>query len=193
MKLGYMKMTVSHDTLIQNRVCKVPSRVVYSPDGTVETLQNKRIISVGDSVVYWVIGDTFYTLYDFTKKSGEVVTIPAETEFNPANGNMLYVKIDSVKTENVAGENMLVQYVSSQGMIAFSGRITEKFGHTHASFPHGNMEDDACVSFYPIRCFVSIGFYYNATNYACDSLIITSIADEPLNEQVCNIYPQSST
>jgi len=162
---------------------------VYHPNGEIENLADK-IIHVGDSIVSIFLYNKFSPLYDFTKKAGDTLWVKEMYYTGWTNDTVFAVVIDSVRTENVQGENLLVQYVRTALPLtgwSFGGRVIEKFGNTRSFFPYTDFEDDMNRTYYPIRCFITEGFYYNETHQECDLLVGMKNEYNALTDNI--IYP----
>ena len=196
---GFKEYKVKKDTIVDNKTAKLIEVRCFSYDGT-ETVEAPAIIFEENSKVYYWNDERFKLMYDFSLDVGD--TLDIETEYD----NCFYssaIVVDSIKTVNIEGEDLKVQYLSytafyeSEYSEKVSYKITEKIGiESQFIFRHYcGLSDN--FAYEGLRCYSDNNITYinkwwadHYTNIKCDSLIYdpTSEIIKEMKNEIC-VFP----
>jgi hypothetical protein len=131
---GYYKINYVGDTTINTIQCKIleNKHVRFNPSaGTFDTLILNHEYTYADSnKVYIYRFNNFYTLYDFSAHVGDTIITPGTNQYSSGCDSIGAVKVDSIGTMNINGENLRYVVVSPTPTShwGWNCRIVEKIG-----------------------------------------------------------------
>jgi hypothetical protein len=124
--------------------------------------------------VYNSYDSLFYKLYDFNLVPGDTFSL------NYSNWGPTVIRIDSVSTINILGQQRIIQYVSDstygQMPLDFYGPFIEGIGSANFLFPQIGVCDPHAGG---LRCYADpvIGLYQTGSTPSCDTSLLTAIAE----------------
>jgi len=137
--MGYMKLTVIGDTLIQGKSCKIIQKRNIGHNSQFNTNYNlidgyEYVYSDTDKVYYYRF-NKFFTLYDFGATPGTSWIIACENYLN--HDSLSKIIIDSVDIETINTVNLRTLYLhTDSGSAGFLGmKMVEKIGCLNWMFP----------------------------------------------------------
>lgn len=179
---GYVEIFKTGDTLISGITCDKLVKTRYGFDYvTMEldtTVLGTEYTYYSNDTVYNYRQGQFYPLYDFGASVGDTWTIRANYDGIYCTDTLGTVRVDSIGTVNINGDNLRYLWVNDIGgteWTFYGGRVIEKLGCETYMFP-----EPICVTDVheggPLRCYNDVtGWSYNSgTAPACD-FIITSV------------------
>jgi len=190
--MGYYKMTVIGDTLLQGKSCKIIQKRNIGHNSQFGTNYNyidgyEYVYSDTDKVYYFRF-NKFYTLYDFGATPGTTWLIACENY----SDSVAKVVVDSVGIETINSINLRTLYLhTDSGDVGWDlwtpNKFIEKIGSLIWMFPVKYVTGPDYP--YPLRCYYddSIGLFKNI-QISCDTLYNVSSIIKYSNYNV-KIYP----
>ena len=111
-----IQFTADRDTVLAGRNARVIEGANLYDDGFWQPIGSEIVTGNQDSVYVW-IQDSFHLIFDFTTTVGDTVVVteaPFRGFFYPVNQDYdpFTYQVDSVGTESISGDDLLLQYVS---------------------------------------------------------------------------------
>ncbi|WP_116106341.1 T9SS type A sorting domain-containing protein [Lewinella sp. IMCC34191] len=111
-----IQFTADRDTVLAGRSARVIEGANLYDNGVWQPIGSEIVTGNFDSVYVW-IQDSFHLIFDFTVAAGDTVVVteqPFRGFFYPVNQDYdpFTYQVDSVRTETIAGDDLLLQYVS---------------------------------------------------------------------------------
>lgn len=192
---GYDKITVTGDTVIENKNCKILNIATIGYNYWTQTYYNYsnhfEFIYCDSNKVYWYHTNQFYMLYNFDAILGEIWYVPNVDDYGNGIGKIV---VDSINTKIYNSDTLKVIYQhTDSGNVAFGDfAIIEKFGNLSYMFPHTS---DITGPEYPgpLRCYSDylFGQYQNSATPQCE--YITQLKQVNNKTFDFNIYPNPTS
>jgi len=193
MSYGYVKIQNVGDTIIHEKQCRSLKQIAYgwSSPGYYDTLDLGTIYTYEEeNIVYYLVGDQFYILYNFKAKPGDtwILRHPGHPFISDATGEVI---VDSIGFKIISNDTLTSFYVSS------------KEGSCVGFYPTEIIEKIGCINSYmfpefidciidatfggPLRCYYDNVLTYN-TNIvnSCDYILSKG---KITTSQFIEIYP----
>ncbi len=191
---GYCKFETIKDTTIQGKVCSVIRKTNKTSTGETIELGFEYMYS-DKGVVYQLIKNQFYTLYNFNAQIGDTwashLPVDINNYRNPED-SLITVHVDSIKYIYLQDEMYKSLYVSSQQSTrntwAYKNPIIEKSGANYMFLGEWAFED---IDIPYLRCYNDNNVYYHPNRLIeCES-IINSVNQPNLID--FNVFPNPAT
>lgn len=191
-EMGYTKIVVIGDTLLQGKACKILQKRNIGYDFMKKTNYDypdgcQYIYSDPDKVYYYK-SNKFYTLYDFAAKKGSSWIITGDPDFT--NDSLAKIEVDSINNITINSIKLRVLYIhTDSGYYAFPGnKIIEKIGSVDYMFPvRTNLTGPSLPG--PLRCYFDNAFgLFQNTLSSCDS-IYTNVGLLANSNFTIKVYP----
>lgn len=137
--MGYMKLTVIGDTLIQGKSCKIIQKRNIGHNSQYNTnydlIDGYEYVYSDTDKVYFYRFNKFYTLYDFGASPGTSWIIACENYLD--HDSLSKIIVDSVEIETINSVNLRTLYLhTDSGTAGFLGmKMVEKIGCLNWMFP----------------------------------------------------------
>ncbi len=179
---GYLHLTASQDTIVDDQQCKLISRSSYDPfNGFLEL--SPEILCQEQQQVYWKTGGDSWLLFDFALEAGD------SWYLSEADNLVMYVDSTQFKTINDQElKFMHCRLMQNEMGISFSGTFIERVGWTQYMLP---IFGDQWLG--PLRCYSDelFGEYLTGAAPECEftsgSLVSSNLAAD--TEDPLEIYP----
>lgn len=189
---GYIYLTRTGDTLLQNHYCDKYNAMAYYYDG-LNAVYDSSVVNTSYTYIdnnkvyaYSTVYNLFYTLYDFGAQTGNswyIYGTATASQFVCSEDSSL-VTVDSANTVVINGDTLKTVYVSqpSNASWTFGTSFTERIGGNYFLFP----EPYGCLAEVPLglglRCYTdTVGWFYQAPGtLSCD--YINSIDESTLSK-----------
>ncbi|MDQ3193080.1 MAG: T9SS type A sorting domain-containing protein [Bacteroidota bacterium] len=207
---GYIKIESIGDTTINSIVCKKLIKTKYSQNGfpgqggatSIDTLETEYTYADADKI-YIYKHNQFYTLYDFSAQVGDTWNVPEIKHYENCD-TIGTVKVDSIGTININGENLRYIWVNltdTNPNWGWSAKIVERIGPMERKFSYDylfpvkmdecDLEMHELIEAGYFRCYSDSTFNYSSNvSPSCD--YITSIASIKQSPEDVMIFPNPS-
>ena len=140
-----------------------------------------------DDEVYYLVGDSFYLLYDFGVKKGDVLTIHTRDWLGFEKVEHFDVLVDALDTLEFEGKKLRAYHMKDSpssvidaSFYRFTGWVVERLGKELYPFPFNNQDEDIfgfpfitqCYQDQDISVLAAPGCVVSANHYTFDNLII---------------------
>lgn len=195
---GYILIESIRDTMVQEHDCRILSQTGYgwTFPGYLDTVKMGDVITYeNEGVVYYLVDDEFYELFNINGAPGYSWTVKAPfKDGHQISDTTGIVTIDSTGVEIIDDQSYKVIFISTQvGCVGFgSTKIIEGIGPIGTYlFP----QFEACIIDAsiggPLRCFQNSTFDYTTGNSSSCDLILTNSRDHKIDP--VNVYPNPFT
>ena len=186
--IGYQKLEITGDTLIQGHTSKIVSKTNSKPVVN-DTEYDKEYIYESNDSVYWFnrYAQEFTLLYDYGASQGDTWMIKVyDCTFQ--------VVVDSVNFSTYSGTTMKNLYISDQHNY-FSGKIIKGIGHTYSFFPrdifaeckYNAAPDGQHIN--GLRCYEDDSVNFNFNDQPCDTTYVTTGVEERYSLDKYTLFP----
>jgi len=194
------KVVLNGDTLIQGLTCK---ELLIKDSGTNEVVSTEYLHFRNDSVLYYnYYENAFHTLYDFTAKTGDTVTVH-KNKFKPTDGflwldsidNFQYIisEIDSIQISGTWLRRQKIKPYDYESW-GFSSSDTAEYivekigniGYLFGRFPIVTTMETVGM----LRCYSDYTINFKNPNWDKECDFVTSIEDPQIS--TIRIYPNPS-
>lgn len=192
---GYDKISVTGDTIIESKNCKILNIATIGYNYWTQTYynysNNPEFIYCDSNKVYWYHTDQFYILYNFDAISGDTWYLPNIDDYGNGIGK---IKVDSTDISIFNSDTLKIIYQhTDSGNVAFGDfTIIEKLGNISFMFP---FTSDITGSEYPgpLRCYSDdlFGEYQNPTTPQCEYITQSHLVENTNFD--FNLYPNPSS
>ncbi len=206
-KIHYSNLVVEKDTLINDISCRKIVGTYVRVNGDSSILDPLYVYDNKDTIFYYnVLFSKFTPLYIFNVKKGDTLTYyvsyyyyyphyfegPTPPPPPPPPDSLFKVKVDSIQTLNIAGQNLKRVWTSQANSgWRLRGSYTEKIGSTFLLVPNhpgAAIPEDVEVS---LRCYKDSLISYQYTDYKCDYMYV-GINEHNDHSKSISIHPNPS-
>lgn len=146
---------------------KLCSKIIVPSIGPLES--PVHLYTQNDTVFFYsTVTDQFEMLYDFRAKEGDTWVVGGVLSYDNV-GNPLYadtIRVDSVRSISVNGENLKVWYITDGYYYDWGGRIFEKAGNDMLFAPKFGLWE---LTIWGLRCFETPDQLYHFDSFPCDT------------------------
>lgn len=205
---GMMRIETMNDTLVQGHLCQKLKCDKHEINTVNQNGDIAHYITTTYSYIYfeqdtvWYLkGQDFYILYDFTAVQGQMRQLEPGFENSECNDSS-YLFVDSVYSEDLNGETAMFYQTrdSSTNSILHGGlynshfgMMSGDFGFSHYLFPAfgwcNTSPNDGTM--YKLRCFQDDSLVYNPGNVDCEYYTYLSLNE--LDEVKVSLFPNPAT
>lgn len=183
------------DTIIEDKLCLKYQTPFENQTNYLGSLSSFYIYS--DTLTqaqYVYFNGRFQVLYDFNKKIGDTLFIPAfgETKHVIPSDSGTWVRIDSTGFDTVGGKVFRTMYYADlflgQYDWTYSGKVIEGIGNITGLYPNATNQPYA-LRLTGIRCYKDDSLDLKWGNIACDSVVSSSLNKIDLLKNNISVYP----
>lgn len=190
-----LEISYSKDTIIEGKLCLKYQTPFENRTNYLGSLSSFYIHS--DTLTqaqYVYFNNRFQVLYDFNKKIGDTLFIPAfgETRHVIPSDSGTWVRIDSTGFDTIGGKVFRTMYYADlfpwQYDWTYSGKVIEGIGNITGLYPNATNQPYA-LRLTGLRCYQDDSLDLKWGNIACDSVVSTALNKIDLLKNDITIYP----
>lgn len=190
-----LEISYSKDTIIEGKLClkyKTPFENRTNYLGSLSSFYIHNDTLTQAQYVYF--NNRFQVLYDFNKKIGDTLFIPAfgETKHVIPSDSGTWVRIDSTGFDTIGGKFFRTMYYADlfpwQYDWTYSGKVIEGIGNITGLYPNATNQPYA-LRLTGLRCYQDDSLDLKWGNIACDSVVSTALNKIDLLKNNISVYP----